>query len=477
VSTSAYQIEGSRFANGAGECVWDQFSDQPGKIWGGNTAAVACDHYARVEEDFDLLRRLPLQAYHFTVSWPRVFPDGTGKPNEHGLAFYDRMVDALLRRGITPWVTLFHWDYPTALYEQGGWLNRDCARWFADYAALIVDRLSDRVEHFITLGEPECFVTAGSQKGQFAPGDVRPIRDVLQMGYNAFLAHGRGVQAMRAAARQPIKIALKVVGEPYFPCPAALSERGREADIEAARELTFRVDARPHAPSTWYSALWMDPVYLGRYPEGVLEGYGSSAPKVHPDDLKVMSEPLDFFSLNTYRGGWARATAKGPEAVPFPPGYPASAYDWPITPECMYWGPRFFHERYRLPIAITENGLAARDWVAMDGRIRDYDRIDFIRRSLLEVKRAVDDGIPIDGYFHWSLFDNFEWDQGYRVRFGLVHVDFATQVRTPKDSFDYYAKVMGTNGACLADDDAHLIASPMSSEPVSRPKLSSGSKR
>lgn len=454
-STSAYQIEGDRFADGAGESTWDQFCRKPGKVWGGHDAARACEHYRRYREDVGLLAELGLQAYHFSVSWPRVLPDGDGSINERGLDFYDRLVDALLERGVAPWVTLFHWDYPSALYARGGWLNRDSANWFARYAEIVVDRLSDRVRHFITLGEPECFITAGHQKGGHAPGDQHELRDVLRMGYHAFLAHGRAVQAMRAAAHQPLRIGMKSVGEPRVPYRGAGEGEGegegalRPADVEAARALTFRVEARPDAASTWYPALWMDPVYLGRYPDGVLEGFGRAAPTVHPDDLEVIGQPLDFFALNTYKGSWARAGADGPQDVPFPPGYPMSAYDWPVVPEAIYWGARFFHERYRLPIVVTENGLATADWVELDGRVRDAHRIDFVRRSLRELHRGVAEGLPIEGYFHWSAFDNFEWEQGYKLRFGMIHVDFETQRRTPKDSAYFFREVIRTQGRSL----------------------------
>ncbi len=453
-STSAYQIEGDRRADGAGESVWDLFVRKPGKVWGGHDAEIACQHYRRYREDVALFAELGFGAYHFSVSWPRVLPDGSGAVNAAGLDFYDRLVDALLAKQIVPWITLFHWDYPLALYARGGWLNRESVDWFARYAECVVRRLSDRVHHFITLGEPECFITAGHQKGGHAPGDTQALREVLRMGHHAFLAHGTAVQAMRAAARRPIRIGMKSVGEPRVPYPgpgaaAGAAEPPSAADVAAARELTFRVDARPDATSTWFAPLWMDPVYLGRYPDGALEGYGRAAPQVTPDELRTIAQPLDFFALNTYKASWARAGAGGPEEVAFPIGHPMSAYDWPVVPEAIYWGSRFFHERYRLPIVVTENGLATGDWVDLDGRVRDSHRIDYLRRHLRELHRAIEDGVPIHGYFHWSALDNFEWEQGYRLRFGLVHVDFATQRRTPKDSAYVFRDIIRSSGRSL----------------------------
>jgi beta-glucosidase len=245
------------------------------------------------------------------------------------------------------------------------------------------------------------------------------------------------------------------VCEPRVPVPANLACPGsggaaiHAADLAAARELTFRVDARPDARSVWYAAWWTDPVYLGSYPADALAGYGRAAPRIAAGDMAVIHAPLDFLAINLYKGIWARAGASGPEDVELPAGYPASSYGWPVTPECAYWGPRWFHERYRRPIVITENGFASRDWVSLDGRVHDGPRIDFLHRYLRELGRALHDGVPITGYFHWSALDNFEWDEGYQQRFGLIHVDYATQRRTPKDSAYFYRSVIDSHGRCL----------------------------
>jgi beta-glucosidase len=475
-STSAYQIEGARRADGGGESIWDQFSRKPGKVRQGQTGETACQHYHHYREDVKLFAALGLRAYHFSVSWPRVLPDGTGDINERGLDFYDRLVDALLAENITPWITLFHWDLPSALYARGGWLNPDSAAWFARYAELVVKRLSDRVRHFITLGEPICFIGTGMFKGGHAPGDQHELRDVLQAGHHALLAHGTAVRAMRAAARQPLQIGLKGVSEPRVPVPPELALLGnsdpvyRDADIHAARELTFRVDARPDASSVWFMSWWTDPIYLGAYPERALADYGRAAPRIKAGEMAIIGERLDFFAVNTYKGIWARAGAEGPEDVEFPPGFPTSTYGWPIVPEAAYWGPRFLHERYRLPIVITENGLACRDWVGVDGRVRDSQRIDFLHRYLREAHRAISDGVPIFGYFHWSALDNFEWDEGYNQRFGLIHVDFSTQKRTPKDSAHFYRDVIATQGRSLWPERERR-AGPQPGDDVELPAL------
>jgi beta-glucosidase len=459
-TTSAYQIEGARGADGAGESIWDQFSRRPGKVWQGQNGEAACRHHERYRDDVRLFAALGLGAYHFSVSWPRVLPDGTGAVNPAGLAFYDRLVDALLEAGVTPWVTLYHWDLPACLYARGGWLNPEIAAWFARYAEVVVDRLSDRVQHFMTMSEPVCFIGTGMFKGGHAPGDQHELGCVLQAGHHALVAHGTAVQAMRAAARRPLRIGLSGVCEPRVPvppdlaCPGSADAAYRDADIAAARELTFRVDARPDASSVWFAAWWTDPIYLGSYPAQALAGYGRAAPRIAAGDMATIHAPIDFLAINLYRGIWARAGAGGPEDVELPPGFPASTYGWPVTPECAYWGPRFFHERYGLPIVITENGFASRDWVSLDGRVHDGQRIDFLHRYLRELHRATRDGVPILGYFHWSALDNFEWDEGYQQRFGLIHVDYATQRRTPKDSAYFYRRVIESQGLCLWDEPA-----------------------
>jgi beta-glucosidase len=415
------------------------FCRKSGAVWEGHTGDVACDHYHRYAEDVLLMQQMGLKAYRLSIAWPRLLPAGTGAVNEKGVAFYDRLVDALLGAGIEPWVTLFHWDYPLELYYRGGWLNRESVEWFGEFADLVGRKLSDRVRHFMTLNEPQVFVGAGHMEGRHAPGDRLAFREVLRAGHHVLLAHGKAVQALRASARQPLSIGFAPVGLPSLPASNS------PEDLAAARTATFSVTARTAWTNTW----WMDPVYLGRYPDDGLALYAADVPEIRSGDLELIAQPLDFFGANLYQGTPVRAGAAGPEVVPRAPGATITAFDWSVTPEVAYYGPKFFWERYRKPIVITENGISCRDWIALDGKVHDPDRIDFTERHLIEVRRAIGEGVPVDGYFHWSFIDNFEWGHGYKHRFGLVFCDYATQRRVTKDSAEWYARVIASNGKVL----------------------------
>lgn len=441
VASASYQIEGSPTADGKGPSVWDMFCRKPGTIWGGQNGDVACDGYRRWREDVRLMAELGIRAYRFSVSWPRVLPEGTGAVNERGLDFYRRLVDGLLEAGIEPWLTLFHWDYPLALYHRGGWLNRDSVAWFAEYASAVAGALSDRVSHWMTLNEPQCFIGLGLQTGYHAPGDRLRFDEVLRAGHHALLAHGRGVQAIRAAARSPVSVGMAPVGAIAMPAEESA------ADIEAARRSTFAVVRRDCFSTSW----WLDPVFLGRYPQDGLDLFAEAAPRVATEDLRIIAQPLDFCGVNIYHGSFVRAGAGGaPEEVPLPPGYPKTSFEyWPITPTCLYWGPRFLHERYRLPVVITENGHQNVDIVSLDGKVHDPQRIDYLHRHLRELSRAHRDGIPLKGYFQWCFTDNFEWAYGDSSRNGIVFTEYATQARIPKDSAYWYREVIRTNGEGL----------------------------
>jgi beta-glucosidase len=439
-AAASYQIEGGAFADGKGASVWDMFVRKPGAVVGGHTGDVACDHYHRYPEDVALMKGMGLKAYRLSVSWPRVLPEGIGTPNAAGLAFYDRLVDALLAAGIEPWVTLFHWDFPLALYYKGGWLNRDSAEWFADYAALVTQKLSDRVKSWMTLNEPQVYINAGHLDGRHAPGDKLALREVIRAGHHTLLAHGRGVQAIRANSKQPCRIGYAPASYPKVPLTDS------RADLEAARRAFFSITNK----NLWNMSWWLDPVFLGEYPADGWRFYGPDVPTLRAGDLELISQPVDFFGVNIYAGDCIRALSDGsPEQVPWPDGHPITAFEWPVVPQAMYYTTRFCHERYGKPIVVTENGLSCRDWVSTDGKVHDPQRIDFTRRYLLEVERAIDSGIPIEAYFHWSFIDNFEWARGYKERFGLVHCDYATGTRTPKDSSAWYADVIRSNGAAL----------------------------
>jgi beta-glucosidase len=441
-AAASYQIEGAAFEDGKGPSDWDAFCRKPGAIFEGHSGEVACDHYHRFAEDIALMKELGIGAYRLSLSWPRLLPNGTGQVNDKGLAFYDRLIDGLLAAGITPWITLFHWDYPLRLFERGGWLSPDSSDWFSDYVALVAKHFSDRVTHFFTLNEPQVFVGFGLHEGRHAPGLTLPMSSVLLAGHNALLAHGKGVLALRASQKQPLSVGFAPVGLPKSP----LSDDPDH--VEIARRATFDVEAH----TSWNNAWWMDPVYLGHYPAHGLERYGRDAPKVGGSDMKTICQPLDFFGINIYHSTTAVPDPKDPRGyrlIGWRPGFPHTAFNWPVTPEALYYGPRFFYERYQKPIAITENGLSCRDWVSLDGQVHDPSRIDFTRRYLREFRRSLDAGVEAKAYFHWSILDNFEWAAGYRERFGLIHVDYETQKRTPKDSFYWYRDVIRENGANL----------------------------
>jgi len=441
-AAASYQIEGAWDEDGKGRSVWDMVTRQKGRIWEGNTGNVACDHYHRYKEDVGFMSEIGLHAYRLSVSWPRVLPQGTGKVNDAGLAFYDRLVDELLAKKIDPWVTLFHWDFPYDLFLRGGWLNPDSPRWFADYTAVVVDKLSDRVKHWITLNEPQCFIGLGHLGGmhEHAPSLRLGMEEVLIAAHHCLMAHGKSVQTIRARARTSPLIGWAPVGSTYFPATESAE------DIEAARVATLDVYADHFWNNTWFA----DPVVFGHYPEAGLKAYGNAVPKYSSSDMETICQPLDFYGVNIYSGTPIKAGPDGkPVAVSFPTGHPHTHFTWKIAPEALYWGPKFIAEHYKLPIVITENGLSNVDFVSLDGKVHDPQRIDFLNRYLLALQRAARDGVDIRGYFHWSIMDNFEWAEGYKHRFGLIHIDYETQKRTLKDSALWYREVIRTNGASL----------------------------
>ncbi|MCK5155525.1 MAG: beta-glucosidase [Spirochaetales bacterium] len=437
---ASYQIEGGAYEDGKGLSVWDMMCRQPGKIWSDNTGEIACDHYHRYEEDTGLMAEIGLKAYRLSISWPRVLPDGTGKVNEKGLEFYDRLIDSLLRNGVDPWVTLFHWDFPYALYCKGGWLNRDSADWFAEYTQLIVERLSDRVSHWITQNEPQCFIGLGHQTGYHAPGLKLGFADVLLAAHHSLLAHGKAVQVIRAYARTNSIIGTAPMGMVKMPL-----DDTPEA-IEAARKCMFSITASDCLNNTWFA----DPVIFGRYPEDGIKLFQKDMPKIIDGDMETICQPLDFYGVNIYHGKFISKTDRGDIITPpAPPGPALTTMEWELTPEALYWGPRFLYERYKLPIVITENGMGNCDWIHADGRIHDPQRIDFVTEYLTEFHRAITDGVKANGYFLWSVMDNFEWAMGYKQRFGIVYVDYTTGKRTLKDSAYWYKTVIESNGDIL----------------------------
>ena len=431
-ATASYQIEGGWNEDGKGLNIWDVYSHTPGKIADGSTGDVACDHYHRFREDVKLMKEMGIKAYRFSLSWSRILPNGTGAVNEKGIRFYSDLIDCLLENGIEPYITLFHWDLPYELHKKGGWLNSECVQWFAEYAKVVTERFSDRVTHFITFNEPQVFIGHGYALGCMAPGLRCTYHDLFQMAHNVLKSHGAAVIAMRQAAVQPIKIG-------YAPtCTAFYPASERDEDIRAARQELFACPPlSPHV--MWNVSWWSDPIVLGKYPADGLELYKDFLPEITDEDMALISQPIDFYAQNIYNGKTIMMGKNGaPEVKERPLGHALNAMQWPVTPECLRWGPKFLYERYKLPIYITENGMACHDVVSMDGKVHDPNRIDFLNRYLLELEKATDDGVDIGGYFLWSLMDNFEWSEGYNSRFGIVYVDYATQQRIIKDSGYWY---------------------------------------
>lgn len=466
-ATSAYQVEGAAGEDGRGESIWDRFCREPGRIENGDTGDIACDHYRRWRHDIELMRRLGLTAYRFSVAWPRVFPSGKGQPNSPGLAFYDRLVDGLLAAGIQPLVTLYHWDLPAALQDRGGWTNRDTAYRFRDYAAVLFERLGDRVDMWLTVNEPYVAAMLGHALGMHAPG-LKDLGAALKAAHHLLLGHGLAVEAFddlglrrQSRARGPARIGLALDIHTYAP----MSESGADAEaMERARTLEAR----------WFA----DPVFAGRYPADGLEWYkGQGAePPVRDGDLAVIARPVDILGVNYYRRHTVAHDPSRPifgYRVAVPPGRRVTELGWEVYPAGLYevltWLRNTYFEgsdRPARPIAflITENGAAYPDTAEAAGmnggqgrgpdngpagaqelRIRDHERRDYIAAHLYYLWRAVQDGLPVQGYFAWSLMDNFEWARGYSSRFGLVYVDYVTQARLIKDSGYWYSAVCREN--------------------------------
>lgn len=442
-ATASYQIEGAAYKDGKGLNIWDVFCKDPGKIYEDHNGDVACNHYELYKEDVKIMKELGLKAYRFSISWARIMPEGKGRINEKGVEFYSHLIDELLANGIEPYVTLFHWDLPYELYIRGGWLNPDSVDWFAEYAKTVAEAYSDRVTHFMTFNEPQCFIGLGHVVGEHAPALKNPLTDTFLMAHHVLMAHGKAVQAMRAAAKRPIKIGYAPTGTMCYP------KTNSPEDIEAARKTLFACPQDPYRWS-WNVSWWSDPVILGKYPDDGLKMYERWLPDMKPQDFELMKQPLDFYGQNIYNGTCMQAGKDGrPEYVGRYPGFPKTAIQWPVTPECLYWGPKFLYERYGLPIYITENGLSCHDTISVDGKVHDPNRIDFLGKYLYELKKSAEDGTDIRGYFQWSLMDNFEWAKGYSDRFGLVYVDYTTQQRILKDSAYWYKQVIETNGEKL----------------------------
>ncbi len=442
VASSAYQTEGTDVNDGRGKCIWDAFSTEgPGTK--GQNAFVTCDHMHHYKEDFALMKELGIQSYRFSINWSRLIPEGTGEVNQKAVALYRDMIQEMLKNNIKPYLTLYHWELPQALEDKGGWTNPDIVEAFGEYAKVVAENFTDLVEYIFTINEPQCFVGLGYVTGVHAPGKKLSKKETFLASVNALKAHGTAVKKLREYAKQPIKVG-------YAPtCTIALPATNSEADIEAAKKVFFSMSDTADNWA-WNVAWFADPVMLGEFPKQGMELFKEYVPEITEEDIKLISQPIDFLGLNIYNGYYIKAGANGePEGVPMKTGYPETAVNWPIQAECLYWGTRFCYERYGLPIYITENGMACHDAVSLDGKVHDPNRQDFLDRYISALQQAADEGVDIRGYFLWTFLDNFEWDQGYHGRFGLVHVDFETQERIPKDSAYWYKEVIETHGRIL----------------------------
>ncbi|MEO3752036.1 GH1 family beta-glucosidase [Streptomyces sp. B6B3] len=437
-ATASYQIEGAHDADGRGPSIWDTYCREPGRVLNGDTGDVACDHYHRYREDVALLADLGVDSYRFSVAWPRIQPTGTGPANAAGLDFYERLVDELLAADIAPAATLYHWDLPQALEDRGGWRVRETAERFAEYTALVVERLGDRVDRWITLNEPYCTAFVGYAIGRHAPG-TREGRGALAAAHHLLVGHGLAVRALRAAGAQEIGITLN----PDRLLPAT--------DTDADRAAVRRAE-------TLHNAVWLDPLFAGRYPEHEAETWGELADGSYrrDGDLDLIGEPLDFVGVNYYR---PTTVADAPHTDPDPATRTAvdvraaesmrddvrrTTMGWPVVPDTFTDLLVDLVRRYPTlpPVIITENGSAEADTVAADGRVHDTDRVAYLHDHLTALAAAIEAGVDVRGYYVWSLLDNFEWAYGYDRRFGIVRVDYDTLERLPKDSYRWYRSMI-----------------------------------
>jgi beta-glucosidase len=457
-ATSAYQIEGAWNEDGRGPTIWDTFVRQPGRVRTGETGDTAADHYHRWREDVGLMKQLNLNAYRFSISWARILPSGSGPVNQAGLDFYDRLIDGLLEAGITPYPTLFHYDLPTVLHDRGGWPSRDTAQRFAEYAQVLAQRYGDRAKHWITHNEPWVTAFLGYLLGQHAPGVRNPWASVAAM-HNLLLSHGLAAQALRAAAPGPIQVGIALNLSPVYPVtPGSLDEQGVQFT------------------DGWINRLVLDPLLKRRYPPDFVDSWiwgllergvlREGQRGIPPEDLDTIGQPLDFLGVNYYNRTVVRY-APIVKAVQVRPEGNEYSEMWEIYPTGLYDLLTRLHRDYGHPnLLVSENGVPVPDRLDPDGRVRDARRTRYLRDHLVQVHRAISDGVPVHGYLVWSLLDNFEWIYGYTKRFGLIYVDFVTKQRTVKDSGRWYAQVIRSNGLDpQAPVDAQIAPAPTEPSP------------
>lgn len=429
-ATAAFQIEGAWNEDGKGPSIWDEYCHEGGHIKDNSNGDVACDHYHHYKEDVKLMAELGLKAYRFSISWPRIIPNGTGAVNQKGIEFYNNLIDELLKYNITPYITLFHWDLPYALHLRGGWMNPESSTWFENYTRVVAENFGDRVKHFITFNEPSIFIGLGYAQGAMAPGYNSSHKDVLNMGFNFHLSHGKAVGVLRELVPDA------EVGITFATCPSIPVTEG---DVQSSYDSYFWCGKNAF---WWSDSYWVDPIVFGKYPEKLLEECADIMPKITDEDMKIISRKIDFLGVNIYQakyvGEWERK-----------PGAPHTELSWDVYDKALKWGVKHFTKRYNLPMYITENGLSCHDWVSLDGKVHDPNREDFLHRYLIGLKEAAEDGCDVRGYFQWSFMDNFEWASGYNPRFGMVFCDYPTGKRTVKDSAYWYKSVIEQNGENL----------------------------
>ena len=428
VSTSSYQIEGAANEGGRGPSIWDTFSRIPGAVANADNGDIACDHYHRYNEDLDLMKWLGVGAYHFSIAWPRVIPTGSGPLNKVGMDFYDRLIDGALERGITPWPTLYHWDLPQALQDKGGWNNRECAHWFAEYSYLMAEAFSDRVKNWVTINEPFCSAWLGHLYGVMAPG-IKDLQTGINASHHLLLGHGLAVRAIREAASD-VKVGITLNFTPAITL-------GDSAEDQLAVQLADGFDNR------WFG----DPVFKASYPQDIVSAFNKEIP-IHAGDMQIISTPVDFLGLNYY---FRQTVAYDPSAQPLPykqvtaPNVERTGMGWEVHAETFTDLLTRINKDYApKEIFITENGSAWDDEV-VDGKVDDPNRVRYLERHIDAMFDAKKQGVPISGYFAWSLMDNYEWAYGYAKRFGLIYIDYPTQKRIPKTSAYYYRERIKNN--------------------------------
>jgi len=438
-ATAAYQIEGAPDEDGKGPSIWDTFSHTPGKVFHGETGDVACDSYHRYPEDIAMLQRLGVGAYRFSLSWPRIQPDGRGAVNPKGIDYYNRLIDGLLEKGITPVITLYHWDLPQPLQDKGGWATRDITEIFADYAGRAGEAFGDRVHRWITVNEPWVVAHVGYRDGRHAPG-IKDPKQAVAANHHLLLAHGRAVTALRASSPSPAQVGITLnlaVVRPVAP---------------AAADLAAELDAR-------HNGTYLGPLLRGAYPERLTAEFSPALVPglVHEGDFDLITAPIDFLGVNFYAPAYVGIRPDGEprhgeqligpdEVLVQPEGMPVTAMNWLVDSSAIYeLMTRVRDETNGLPLYITENGSAWYDYVTQDGTVEDYERLQYLRDHLAAAHQAIAGGVNLRGYFAWSLLDNFEWAEGYAKRFGLAYVDFETQRRTLKGSGEFYASVIAAN--------------------------------